>query len=136
LSKNAFSNIKEFPLGEAEKAKFNVWDAITLDILGEWEIKVSIEWYSKWKWFTGAMKKHNFAGGPAGHGSKFHRALGSIGTRKPRRTNKGRKMHGHHWNTKFLVKNVPVLLVNKEINVIGVRWGVPGGRNSYVNVIF
>jgi large subunit ribosomal protein L3 len=97
---------------------------------------VSVEWFSKWKWFTWAMKRHNFSWGPAGHGSKFHRALGSIGTRKPRRTHKWKKMHGHLGDTKFLIKNVPVELVNKEINVIGVRWWVPGGRNSYVNIIF
>ncbi len=135
LSKNAFSRIKEFPVSEEEKGKYNVWDVVELDVL-EGDIKVSIEGISKGKWFTGAMKKHNFHGWPATHGSKFHRALGSIGNRKPTRTHKGKKMHGHHGNTKFTIKKVPVELVNKEIGVIGVRWGVPGGRNSFVNIIF
>jgi large subunit ribosomal protein L3 len=136
LSKNAFLKIKEFPLKDWEKEKFNVWDAITLDVFEEWDFKVNVEWFSKWKWYTWAMKRHNFSWGPAGHGSKFHRALGSIGTRKPRRTHKWRKMHWHFGNTKFLIKNVPVELVNKDINVIGVRWWVPGWRNSYVSIIF
>jgi len=135
LSKNAFSRIKEFPVSEEEKGKYNVWDVVELDVL-EGDIKVSVEGFSKGKWFTGAMKKHNFHGWPATHGSKFHRALGSIGNRKPTRTHKGKKMHGHHGNTKFTIKKVPVELVNKEIGVIGVRWGVPGGRNSFVNIIF
>ena len=102
----------------------------------EGDVKVTVEWFSKWKWFTWAMKKHNFHWGPASHGSKFHRALGSIGNRKPTRTHKGKKMHGHLGNTKFTIKNIPVELVNKEIGVIGVRWGVPGWRNSFVNIIF
>lgn len=135
LNKNAFSRIREFPVSEEEKGKYNVWDVVELDVL-EGDIKVSVEWYSKGKWFTGAMKKHNFHGWPATHGSKFHRALGSIGNRKPTRTHKGKKMHWHHGDTKFTIKKIPVELVNKEIGVIWVRWGVPGGRNSFVNIIF
>jgi len=77
-----------------------------------------------------------FHGWPAGHGSKFHRALGSIGNRKPTRTHKGKKMHGHHGNIKVNLKKIPVELVNKDINVIGVKWGVPGWRNSIVSIIF
>lgn len=135
LNKSSFSKIVEFPVSEEETTKYNVWDTLTLDSL-EGDVKVSVEWFSKWKWFTWAMKKHNFHGGPGGHGSKFHRALGSIGNRKPTKVHKGKKMHGHHGNTKFTIKKVPVELVNKEINVIGVRWGVPGWRNSFVNIIF
>lgn len=135
LNKSNFSRIVEFPVTDEETEKYNVGDTLSLDML-EGDVKVTVEWISKWKWFTGAMKKHNFHWGPAGHGSKFHRALGSIGNRKPTRTHKGKKMHGHHGNTKFTIKKVPVELVNKEINVIGVRWGVPGWRNSFVNIIF
>ncbi len=101
------------------------------------EVKfVRVEGNTKGRWFTGAMKKWNFSGGPGGHGSKFHRALGSIGTRKPRRTHKGKKMHGHWGNERVSIKNVPLELVNKDISVIGVRGGVPGGRNSIVHIIF
>lgn len=135
LNKSSFSKIKEFPVSESEKGNYNVWDVVTLDVL-EGDVKVTVEWFSKWKWFTWAMKKHNFHWGPASHGSKFHRALGSIGNRKPTRTHKGKKMHGHLGDTKFTIKNIPVELVNKEIGVIGVRWGVPGWRNSFVNIIF
>jgi|GEM_PF-566934 len=98
--------------------------------------EVRVEGFSKGKGFTGAMKKHNFHGGPATHGSKFHRALGSIGNRKPTRTAKGKKMHGHHGDIKVSLKNVPLEIVNADLGVIGVRGGVPGGRNSTVNIIF
>lgn len=135
LNKSDFSKIVEFPVSDEDIEKYSAWDTLSLDVL-EGDIKVSIEWFSKWKWFTGAMKKHNFHGGPGGHGSKFHRALGSIGNRKPTKVHKGKKMHGHHGNTKFTVKKVPVELVNKDISVVGVRWAVPGWRNSFVNIIF
>ena len=135
LNKSDFSKIVEFPVSDADIEKYSAWDTLSLDVL-EGDIKVSIEWFSKWKWFTGAMKKHNFHGGPGGHGSKFHRALGSIGNRKPTKVHKGKKMHGHHGDTKFTVKKVPVELVNKEVGVVAVRWAVPGWRNSFVNIIF
>lgn len=135
LNKSNFSKIVEFPVSEAEIEMYNVGDTLSLDVL-EGDIKVSVEWFSKWKWFTWAMKKHNFHGWPGRVGSKFHRALGSIGNRKPTKVHKGKKMHGHHGDTKFTIKKVPVELVNKEIGVIGVRWGVPGWRNSFVNIIF
>jgi len=135
LNKSDFSKIVEFPVSDEDIEKYSAWDTLSLEVL-EGDIKVSIEWFSKWKWFTGAMKKHNFHGGPGGHGSKFHRALGSIGNRKPTKVHKGKKMHGHHGDTKFTVKKVPVELVNKEISVVAVRWAVPGWRNSFVNIIF
>lgn len=135
LSKNEFTNISEFELNEGELEKFNVWDIVDINTLEGVE-KVTLVGFSKWKWFTWAMKKHNFHGWPAGHGSKFHRALGSIGNRKPTRTHKGKKMHGHHGDIKVNLKKIPVELLNKDVNVIGVRWGVPGWRNSIVSIIF
>lgn len=135
LSWNDFSTIREFPLNENDAGKFKIGDSITIDVL-EWVEKIDVVWFSKWKWFTWAMKKHNFHGWPGWHGSKFHRALGSIGNRKPTKVHKGKKMHGHHGDIKVNIKKVPVELINKEINVIGIRWGVPGWRNSIVNIIF
>ena len=135
LSFNDFKVIKEFNLEEKDLEKFKVWDDITLDIL-EWVEEINLTWKSKWKWFTWAMKKHNFHGWPAGHGSKFHRALGSIGNRKPTRTHKWKKMHGHHWDIKVTIKKIPLELVNKEASIIGVRWWVPWARNSLVSIFF
>ncbi len=135
LSKNEFSILKEFPMSKEDSEKFKIWDEISLEIL-DWVEKVDIVSKSKWKWFTWAMKKHNFHGWPSGHGSKFHRALGSIGNRKPTRTHKWKKMHWHHWNINIKIKKVPLELVNKDINVIWVRWWVPGARNSIVNISF
>ena len=135
LSKNKFSYISEFPVSKWDLEKYKVGDSLWVNIL-EWIVKVSIEWFTKWKWFTWAMKKHNFHWGPWWHGSKFHRALGSIGNRKPTRTHKWKKMHGHHGNTKVTLKKIPIELVNNEISVVWVRWGVPWWRNSKINLIF
>ena len=135
LSLNSFSAIKEFPLNSAEEWKYNVWDIIDLSCFDNVS-EVKLEWYSKWKGFAWAMKKHNFHGWPGGHGSKFHRALWSIGTRKPRRTHKWKKMHWHMWDVKVSLSKVSLELVNKELWVIWVKWWVPGWRKSLVNVIF
>jgi large subunit ribosomal protein L3 len=135
LNKADFTQIKEFPLNEGDSEKFKVGEDITLDSLEGIE-NVNIVAFSKWKGFTWAMKKHNFHGWPGSHGSKFHRALGSIGNRKPTRTHKGKKMHGHHGDIKVNLRSVPVELINKELGIIWVRGWVPGGRNTIVDIIF
>lgn len=135
MSKNNFSEIREFNVSDEQLEKYKVWDTLSLDSLEEW-LEVRIEWISKWRWFAWAMKRHNFHWGPAGHGSKFHRALGSIGNRKPTRTHKWKKMHGHYGVDKVSLKNVAIELINTEMSVIGVRGCVPWGRNSLVNIVF
>lgn len=135
LNVSEFTQIKEFPLNKGDLEKFKVGDDVTTDILEGIE-NVNIIAFSKWKGFTWAMKKHNFHGWPGSHGSKFHRALGSIGNRKPTRTHKGKKMHGHHGDIKVNLRSVPVELINKELRLIWVRWWVPGGRNTIVDIIF
>lgn len=122
--------IREVPMTGAF-ASLNAGDAITLDMLDGVEL-VSLQGISKGKGFAGVMKRHNFAGGPKSHGSKFHRSIGSIGTRKPRRTKPGQKMHGHMGTDTITLKKVPVELVNKELGIIAVRGPVPGARNSIV----
>lgn len=134
LNKSAFSKIEEFPLKDGDTEKYKTGDIIPASVLDG--ITVELQGTSKGKGFTGAMKKHNFSGWPASHGSKFHRALGSIGNRKPTRTHKGKKMHGHHGDITVTLKKIPVELVNTDMSVVGVRWGVPGARNSFVKVIF
>lgn len=110
-------------------------DEVSLDVLeGVTEVEVSS--ISKGKGYQGAMKRWNFSGGPASHGSKFHRALGSIGNRKPRRTKLGKKMHGHMGLDRITLKGVPLVLVNKDLRVIGVKGPVAGARNSLVTLTF
>lgn len=135
MSANEFSSIREIRVSEEDLAKYNVGEEITLELLEE-IAEVKVIGTSKGKGFAGAMKKHNFHGGPASHGSKFHRALGSIGNRKPTRTHKGKKMHGHMGNEKITLKKIAVELINKDLRVVGLRGPIPGARNSLVVLEF
>ena len=109
-------------------------DEVTLDIM-EGVTEVKVIGISKGKGFAGAMKRWNFKGGPSRVGSKFHRALGSIGTRKPRRTKPGRKMHGHLGLDQVTI-HTPVELVLKDRNLVAVKGPIPGARNSIVVLHF
>jgi large subunit ribosomal protein L3 len=113
----------------------NVGDALDAGSL-EGVATVKLTSISKGKGFTGAMKRWNFKGGPGGHGSKFHRALGSIGCRKPRRTKPGKKMHGRHGFKTTTLASVPVELIDREHNIIAVRGPVPGAFNTFVYLVF
>lgn len=135
LNKGSFSTIKEFAMSDGDADTFPVGSDITLDVLDGVEM-IELTSVSKGRGFAGAMKRHNFHGGPATHGSKFHRALGSIGNRKPVRTHKGKKMHGHMGCETVTLKKVPVELVNKDARLIGLRGPIPGARNSLVSIIF
>ncbi len=88
---------------------------------------------SKGKGFQGVMKRHGFSGGKASHGSMFHRAPGSIGQAAyPARVFPGVKLPGRMGGKRVTVKNLRVVKVNEEENLIYIRGAVPGARNSYV----
>ncbi len=108
---------------------------ITLDML-EGVVSVDVVSISKGKGFQGAMKRWNFSGGPGGHGHKYTRSLGSIGTRKPRRTKLGKKMHGHMGLDQITLKSVPLVLVNRDLRVIAVKGPIAGARNSLITLTF
>ncbi len=133
LSVKNFSVVREFIIEASQEWAKEVGSIVGFADL-EWVEKVSLSSISKGRGFSGAMKRHNFHGGPGGHGSKFHRALGSIGNRKPTRTHKGKKMHGHYGVDQVTLKNVPLEIVNEAAGIIWVRGPVPGARNSLVNI--
>ena len=91
---------------------------------------VKTSFNTKGRGFTGVMKRCNFAGGPASHGSRFHRHGGSIGMCEwPGRVQPGQKMPGHHGNTKTTVKN-EVISFDKESNILVVKGSVSGANGS------
>ena len=87
------------------------------------------------KGFQGGMKRWNWKGGPGGHGSMFHRAVGSIqsGARLGRVT-KGHHLPGHLGVERITVQNLEVMKVDKENNLLVIKGAVPGHRNSYLMV--
>ena len=110
----------------------NEGDEITVDIFSKGDT-VSVSGTSKGKGFQGVMKRHNFSGGPASHGSMFKRAPGSMGSSAyPSRVWKNKKMPGHMGNEKVTVKNLEVFDIKKEQNLLLVKGGVPGAIGSYL----
>jgi large subunit ribosomal protein L3 len=80
--------------------------------------------------FTGTTKRFGFHGGRKTHGSRFHKAPGSIGMCRPTRTVKGRKMPGHYGNEQVTIKNLKILKIDKDKNLILIMGGVPGPKNG------
>jgi large subunit ribosomal protein L3 len=95
--------------------------------------RVDVIGTSRGKGFQGVVKRHHFAGGGAGHGSMHHRAPGSIGASSyPSRVVKGMRMGGHMGHTRITVRNLKVLRVDAENNLLLVEGSVPGGPNAVV----
>jgi large subunit ribosomal protein L3 len=90
---------------------------------------------SKGRGFAGVVKRHNFRGGESTHGSMFHRAPGSIGASSfPSRVVPGMRMGGHMGDNKVTVRNLEVIDVVTEDNVLVVKGAVPGPNGGYVLV--
>lgn len=90
---------------------------------------------SKGKGFQGVMKRYNFSGGPAAHGSHFHRSTGSIGNRAtPGRVFKGKKMPGHMGSEKKTVQNIKIQEINLEKGYLLLKGSIPGAKNGFVRV--
>lgn len=95
--------------------------------------KVTVIGISKGKGFQGVVKRHGFAGGPKSHGQKDrHRAPGSIGSSFPEHVMKGMKMAGRMGGDRITTKNLKVVLVDKENQLIGISGAVPGRKGSLV----
>lgn len=97
--------------------------------------KVDVIGVSKGRGFAGFIKRHNFRGGEGSHGSMFHRAPGSIGASSyPSRVFPGMRMAGHMGNAQVTVRNLEVVDVDTEDNVLMVKGAIPGPNGSYVMV--
>ncbi len=124
--------LREFRLEDA--AAYEVGQEIKADVFTEGE-RVDVSGVSKGKGYAGAIKRHNFHRGPMRHGSKYHRAAGSMGASSdPSRTIPGKKLPGHMGAENTTVLNLEVVKVDPEKNVILVKGGVPGIRGSLVMI--
>lgn len=107
-------------------------DDITVDIFSKGDI-VNISGTSKGKGFQGVMKRHNYGGGPASHGSMFKRAPGSMGASSyPSRVWKNKGLPGQMGNVKVTTMNIEVVDIKKELNLLLVKGAVPGANGNYV----
>jgi large subunit ribosomal protein L3 len=120
--------LREFRLESG--AELKAGDSILVDIFDGVE-KVDVMGASKGKGFQGVMKRHGFGGGRATHGSMFHRAPGSIGQSAfPSRVFAGTRGPGHLGNARTTVKNLRVVRIDAEKNLLIVEGAVPGARGS------
>jgi large subunit ribosomal protein L3 len=126
---NAYRVTREFPMDG-----FSVGDMVTVERFEKGDT-VSVSGTSKGKGFQGVIKRHNYKGGPASHGSMFKRAPGSIGaSASPSRVWKNKGMPGHMGAERVTVKNLRVVDVKADQNLILIRGAVPGAKNSTVEV--
>ncbi len=108
---------------------------VSIESLNKGDV-VKLTGVSKGHGFTGVMKRWNFAGGPASHGSKFHRRPGSSGNRTwPGRVMPGKKFPGHYGDETITVKSVQIVDVLPSEGVLFVKGPVPGARNSLVKMV-
>ena len=125
--------LKEFRVEDT--SNFSVKDNVNLSIFSVGDT-VDISGKTKGRGFAGVMKRYNFSGGPGGHGSMFNRRVGSIGHCEfPGRVVKGQKMPGHYGNVKVTIRNLKVVYLDKEKNLIAVKGAVPGSKGEYVNIL-
>jgi large subunit ribosomal protein L3 len=125
----SFKHLKEFGV-----AGLKVGDTIKVDSFEKGDV-VSASGTSKGKGFQGVMKRHNFKGGPSGHGSMFNRAPGSIGASSyPSRVWKGMRMAGHMGCDRVTVQNLTVVEVMPEKNLLLIKGAVPGGTNAIIEI--
>jgi large subunit ribosomal protein L3 len=125
--------LREFRVAKVEE--FKVGQELSVALFQEGEL-VQVSGVSKGKGFAGVMKRHDFLGGPDSHGmSKWHRRPGTIGSvRATGRTFKGWRMAGHMGHERVTVKNLKVLKVYPEKNLIVVQGAVPGPRRGLLEI--
>ena len=110
---------------------YSLGQIISVDTFKEGEM-VDVSGISKGKGFQGVIKRHNQSRGPMGHGSQYHRGVGSLGTMLTMHVLKGKKMPGHMGNVKTTIQNLEVISIDTENNVILVKGNVPGPKQSLV----
>ncbi len=121
--------LKEFPMKGLKVGEF-----ITVENFSKGD-KVSVSGTSKGKGFQGVMKRHHFAGGPGSHGSMFNRAPGSIGASSfPSRVWKNKKLPGHMGSERVTVRNLEIVDIRSDQNLILIKGAVPGAKGSLLEI--
>ena len=119
-----YSTLKEFKIENPNS--FFINQKLTTTLLNEGEL-ISISAISIGKGTTGNIKRHHFKRGPMSHGSKHHRLQGSLGAgTSPGRVFPGKKMSGHSGNIKCTLKNLEIIRINHEKELIAIKGAIPG----------
>ena len=122
--------IREFRVDDI--SEFNVGDSLDVSIFDEGE-RVNVTGISKGRGFSGTVRRHGTHRGPETHGSKYHRAPGSLGgSSDPSRVFKGKRMPGQYGNRRCTALNLKVVTTDKEKNILLIKGSVPGHANGYL----
>jgi len=123
--------LKEFR--EQTPENFKIGQRITVGEVFTIGEKINVTGTMKGRGFTGVIKRHGFHGGKSTHGSMCHRIPGSIGaSATPGRVVKGKKLPGQYGNTKKTIKNLEIIDIRPEKNIIIVKGAVPGSNKSQI----
>jgi len=129
-----FRYLKEYKLIK-EECKLNAGDVVDL---GSFEVgdSVKVSGITKGKGFQGAVKRHGFAGRKsATHGQKHElRTIGSVGTSFPEHVIKGKRMPGHMGFERSTVKNLKIVKIDKDNNLVAILGAVPGGKGTLLEI--
>lgn len=118
----------------AAPSEYNVGDTIGVDIFAAGDL-VDVVGTSKGKGFAGGIKRHNFARGPMGHGSKSHREPGSTGAMisgPGGRVLKGKKLPGRMGGERVTVQRLTIVRVDSDRNIILIKGAIPGPKKGFV----
>ena len=122
--------MREFRIGEGED--YQVGQQLTVELFAVGDL-VKVTGNSKGRGFTGVVKRHGFGGRPGAHGHPESKTPGSIGPgTDPSRVIKGKRLPGRMGGVRTTIRNLQVVRVDGQRNLLFVKGGVPGSRNGYV----
>ena len=114
-----------------DTSSYTLGQVISADVFQSGDT-VDVTGTSKGKGFQGVIKRWNQSRGPETHGSTYHRRVGSMGTMRPMRVLKGKKLPGHMGNEQVTIQNLMIVDVDTENKYILVSGNVPGAKNTFV----
>lgn len=128
-----YYHVSEFRVADPEE--YEIGQQLTVQEVLNIGDKVDVSGNTKGRGFQGVIKRHGFAGGRASHGSKFHRAPGSIGCSAwPARVVKGKKLPGQMGNNLVTQKNLKIVDIREDDNILLVQGAVPGAKNGLIKI--
>ena len=133
--KISYGLLKEFPHDETFQSTYPAGSVLSTEVL-EGVTEVTLTGVSKGKGYQGAIRRFGLKGGPETHGSKFHRHIGWLGNRKPRRVQKGHPHAGHMGNETVTLHKRPIVetIVLQGIPFVAIKGSVPGTYNGYLSL--
>ncbi len=130
--KTSMKFLREFVV--SPEAAIEVGQVITVESFKAGDI-IKVTGFSKGRGFQGVIKRHGKAGGPASHGSRFHRTTGSIGQRtSPGEVFKNMKLPGHMGDRRVTVRGLEVVSVQSENHLLFIKGAVPGAKNNFLMI--